>query len=187
MIETKPLGEVVRLRKGKKAPRVFDNPSNGALPYLQIDEVRGAVARRFAQDPKGVEVANDDLCIVWDGANAGTIGYGVSGFIGSTVARMRLVDPSDWETPFIGRLLQGNFRELNDQAHARGATIPHVDKMKLEQICLPKLAPEEQRQIVAILDKADGIRRKKQQIHTLVQGLLKSALRSHSGPSKPRI
>ena len=175
MIETKPLGEVVRLRKGKKAPRVFDNPSNGALPYLQIDEVRGAVARRFAQDPKGVEVANDDLCIVWDGANAGTIGYGVSGFIGSTVARMRLVDPSDWETPFIGRLLQGNFRELNDQAHARGATIPHVDKMKLEQICLPKLAPEEQRQIVAILDKADGIRRKKQQIHTLVQGLLKSA------------
>lgn len=185
MIETKPLGEVVRLRKGKKAPRVFDNPSNGALPYLQIDEVRGAVAKRFAQDPNGVEVAKDDLCIVWDGANAGIIGYGVSGFIGSTVARMRLVDPPDWETPFIGRLLQGKFRELNDQAHARGATIPHVDKMKLEQICLPKLAPDEQRQIVAILDKADGIRRKREESIILTDSLLKSAfLQMFGDPAK---
>ncbi|HID36647.1 MAG TPA: restriction endonuclease subunit S [Ghiorsea sp.] len=147
---------------------------NGAHPYLQIDEVRGVLPTKFAEDPKGVEVTPDDLCIVWDGANAGTVGYGVTGLIGSTVARMRLIEPSKWETRFLGRLLEGKFRELNDQAQARGATIPHVDKNKLEEIRLPKLDPEDQRRIAAILDKADDIRRKREQALALADDFLRS-------------
>ena len=174
MREPIPLGQVVRIRKGKKAPKVFEQPTNGALPYLQIDQVRGIAPIKFAEDSKGVEVTPEDLCIVWDGANAGVIGYGISGLIGSTVARMRLLSPSEWETRFIGRLLESKFQELNDQAHARGATIPHVDKSKLEQISLPKLTPEEQHRIAGILDKADAIRHKRERIVTLANDFLQS-------------
>ena len=175
MISTVPLGEVVRIRKGKKAPAVFDERINGARPYLQIDEVRGITPTKYADDPRGVEVDQNDLCIVWDGANAGTVGYGVSGLIGSTVARMRFVDPSQWEARFLGRLLQAKFRELNDQAQGRGATIPHVDKSKLEEIEIPRLLREEQLRIAAILDKADAIRRKRENTWALADDLLKSA------------
>lgn len=175
MISTVPLGEVIRIKKGKKAPVVFDERINGARPYLQIDEVRGVTPTKYADDPRGVEVGENDLCIVWDGANAGTVGYGVSGLIGSTVARMRIVDPSQWEARFLGRLLQAKFRELNDQAQARGATIPHVDKSKLEEISIPRLLREEQLRIAAILDKADAIRRKRENARNLADELLKSA------------
>lgn len=113
MSGTVQLGEAVKLRKGKKAVETHERKVNGSKPYIQIDEVRGATPEKFASDPKGVEVSVNDLCIVWDGANAGTVGYGVEGLIGSTVARMRFLQPDKWDTRFIGRLLQSRFQELN--------------------------------------------------------------------------
>lgn len=173
MIDAVPLGEVVRLRKGKKAAVVHDSNINGARPYIQIDEVRGAPPAKFALDPQGVEIDPNDLCIVWDGANAGTVGYGIDGIIGSTVTRMRVLKPEEWDTRFIGRLLQSKFRELNEQAQGRGATIPHVNKAKLDEIPLPRISPKKQQRIADILDKADGIRRKRTRMLVLANELLR--------------
>lgn len=156
------LGDIIQLRKGKKALEVYDQRVNGAMPYIQIDEVRGVAPQKYAHDAKGVIVTPVDLCIVWDGANAGTVGYGVDGLIGSTVARMRLKAPDEWDTEFVGRLLQSKFRQINDEAQARGATIPHVDKSKLEAIVIPRIDRFEQRRIATILATADGIRRRRQ-------------------------
>ena len=183
-----PLGSIVQIRKGKRAPRVFEQRTNEAHPYLQIDEVRGVRPTRFAEDPKGVQVTPDDLCIVWDGANAGTVGYGVSGLIGSTVARMRLSYPSAWETRYLGRLLQSKFRELNDQAKARGATIPHINKQMLELILLPELDLGEQRRIARILDKTDALRRKLLECLLLADAFLNSTFLEFFGDpvSNPR-
>ena len=175
MIDTKPLGEVVKLRKGKKAAEVHEQRINGSKPYIQIDEVRGTAPETFASDPTGVEVNANDLCIVWDGANAGTVGYGIGGLIGSTVARMRVIRPDEWDTRFIGRLLQSKFQELNEQAQSRGATIPHVNRAKLEEISLPRIAKKEQQRIASILDKADSIRRKREETITAVDTLLRAA------------
>lgn len=175
MISTQRLGEVLIIRKGKKAAKVFDRQIDGALPYIQIDEVRGMHPSLYALDPNAVAVTEDDLCIVWDGANAGTVGYGVTGAIGSTVARLRLREPDRWDARFLGRLLEGKFRELNDQAQARGATIPHVDKGKLEAIEFPQIDRAEQSRIAAILDKADTIRRKRERLEALANVFVKSA------------
>jgi type I restriction enzyme S subunit len=174
MTRSVQLGEVITLRKGKKAAQVYDARVNGALPYIQIDEVRGSTPQQFACDPKGVEVELGDLCIVWDGANAGTVGYGIRGLIGSTVSRLRLVDRNRWDTRFIGHLLQSKFIELNGHAQGRGATIPHVDKSRLEAIELPAIDKHEQERIAAILDKADGIRRGCTQGLTLANNLLRA-------------
>lgn len=169
------LGEIIQLRKGKKAAEVHERRINGTKPYIQIDEVRGVAPQKYASDAKGVIVEATDLCIVWDGANAGTVGFGVEGLIGSTVARMRIKHPDEWDTEFIGRLLQSRFRELNDQAQARGATIPHVDKSKLETITLPQIRKSDQNRIALILDKADGIRRKREQARNMSSDLMRSA------------
>jgi type I restriction enzyme S subunit len=186
MTRSVQLGEVVTLRKGKKAAQVYDARVNGALPYIQIDEVRGSAPKQFACDPRGVEVEPSDLCIVWDGANAGTVGYGIRGLIGSTVSRLRLVDRNRWDTRFIGRLLQSKFVELNGDAQGRGATIPHVDKSRLEAIELPAIDKHEQERIAAILDKADGIRRKREQAHAMSEELLKSTFLEMFGwPNHP--
>lgn len=179
------LGDIIQLRKGKKAVVVHDRRINGAKPYIQIDEVRGIVPQKYASDAKGVVIEATDLCIVWDGANAGTVGYGVEGLIGSTVARMRLKEPNEWDTKFIGRMLQGKFRELNDQAQARGATIPHVDKSKLEAITLPRIGIAEQQRIAVILDKADGIRRKRDLLNSSINEMLRATfLETFGDPRK---
>ncbi|HTN60025.1 MAG TPA: restriction endonuclease subunit S [Devosia sp.] len=175
MTNTKKLGEVFEIRKGKKAAAVADTQIAGSFPYIQIDEVRGVKPTKFAVDPKPVLASEDDICIVWDGANAGTIGYGVSGAVGSTVARMRLKSREDWEPRFLGRLLEGKFPQLNQEAQGRGATIPHVDKARLEAIEFPRIPPAEQRRIAAILDKADAIRRKREHSLALADDFLKSA------------
>ncbi|MHC3941864.1 restriction endonuclease subunit S [Paenochrobactrum sp. BZR 201-1] len=185
MTTTEQLGQVFKISKGKKAAKVIDEPNAGTLPYIQIDEVRGTRPSKYVIDSKAVEVTEDDLCIVWDGANAGTVGYGVKGAIGSTVARMRLKQPEKWAPRFLGRLLGSKFQELNDQAQARGATIPHVDKAKLEEILFPKIHRDEQRRIAAILDKADAIRRKRQQALDFADGFLKSAYVHLVGPCNP--
>lgn len=174
MTATMKLGEVFDIRKGKKAEAVADSQIAGSFPYIQIDEVRGIKPRKFAVDPKPVLATEDDLCIVWDGANAGTIGYGIDGAVGSTVARMRLKNRNDWEPRFLGRLLDAKFPQLNQEAQGRGATIPHVDKAKLEAIEFPRIPRSEQRRIATILDKADATRRKHQQAVVLTDDFLKS-------------
>ena len=180
------LGDIIQLRKGKKATEVHDQRVNGAKPYIQIDEVRGATPQKYASDAKGVAVTSADLCIVWDGANAGTVGYGVDGMIGSTVARMRIKSPEEWDTEFVGRLLQSRFRQLNDEAQARGATIPHVDKSKLEEIELPRIDRSEQQRIASILARADGIRRKRQKLLKANGDFVRSAYLHIVGHLNPR-
>ena len=175
MTNSVQLGDIIQLRKGKKASEVHDRYVNDAKPYIQIDEVRGSPPQKYAVDPKGVAVAPEDICIVWDGANAGTVGYGVQGLIGSTVARMRLKAPQDWNTEFIGRLLQSRFLRLNDEAKARGSTIPHVDKFKLEAITIPRIDISEQQRVAKILKKADDIRRRRNQLIHLTNAFVKSA------------
>ncbi|OAV49270.1 hypothetical protein A6U98_13585 [Rhizobium sp. WYCCWR10014] len=174
MTKTKKLGEVFDIRKGKKAAATSDTFIPGSHPYIQIDEVRGMAPTKFAIDPKPVVVTGDDLCIIWDGANAGTVGYGVAGAIGSTVSRLRLKEPDRWNPRFLGRMLDSLFPKLNQEAQSRGATIPHVDKAKLEDINFPLIDPIEQRRIAAILDKADAIRRKREQTLALADDFLAS-------------
>lgn len=185
MTTTKTLGEVLEIRKGKKAAAVSDSQVSGSFPYIQIDEVRGVKPTKFAIDPKPVLATENDLCIVWDGANAGTVGYGVSGAVGSTVARMRLRNPREWDARFLGRLLEGKFSQLNQEAQGRGATIPHVDKARLEAIEFPKIPTSEQRRIAVILDKADAIRRKREQALTLADDFLRSAYLNLVGLKHP--
>jgi type I restriction enzyme, S subunit len=162
------LEEIIKVSKGKK-----HNISNVATKtrYIQIDDLRNDLNIKYTADLKGNEVDVRDVIIAWDGANAGTIGFGLKGFIGSTLAKLALVNNSV-DTIYLGRYLQSKFSEI--QANCTGATIPHVSKAHLLSLELLFLPLAEQKRIAVILDKADAICRKRQQAIELADEFLRA-------------
>lgn len=170
-MKKRKIGEIVTITKGRKAQIVVDEKLKDAVRYIQIEDLRTDNKLQYTTDTNGVFVSEDDLCIAWDGANAGTVGYGLSGLIGSTIARLHIADTC-MQTQYVGRFLQSKFNILNGKT--TGTTIPHVERRRLEELELPCVPLAEQRRIAAILDKADAIRRKRQQSLELAGSLLKS-------------
>ncbi len=108
--------------------------------------------------------------IAWDGANAGTSSFGLSGVIGSTLAVLR-PRSADTSTPYLGHFLRA--REGYLRSRCKGATVPHIDGKSLENLEVPLPPLPEQRRIAEILDKADALRVKRRaalaQLDTLTQ------------------
>ncbi len=165
------IGDLAKIHKGNKAENVFEENRPNAVPYLQIEDLRPNAKKKYTDDSSGFIANVKDVLIAWDGANAGTVSFGLHGFIGSTLAALRLKN-GDCETEFIGRFLQSKFTLLRERC--TGATIPHIDRNVLEslEILLP-LNPEQKR-IAAILDKADRLRRQRRFAQTLSDSFLQS-------------
>lgn len=167
----KSLGAVVSISKGKKHV-VTDTPSANAKRLIGIDDLRNDDLIRYTDDTVGTEAFAEDILIAWDGANAGTIGFGKAGFIGSTIARLRAKEKGKFYTPFLGAFLQSKFAYLRKTA--TGATIPHINRKALEGIVLPELGLNDQKRIAQLLGKVEGlIARRKQHLQQL-DDLLKS-------------
>lgn len=170
-MKKKKIGDIVAIAKGRKAQKVFEEKLPNAVRYIQIEDLRTDNKIQYTADTNGIFVSGSDLCIAWDGANAGTVGYGLSGMIGSTIARLCIND-SEIYTPYIGHFLQSKFNILNGRT--TGTTIPHVERRRLEELEFPYRPLSEQRRIADILDKVDAIRRKRQQSLKLTDDLVKS-------------
>ena len=152
----KSLGDLVKILKGRKASEVFDEHQPGAERYLQINDLRPGATPKYARDDKGVLATEDNILIAWDGANAGTVGFGLRGYAGSTIAILR-PDPEEVYAPFLGYFLHSKFKYL--QETCTGATIPHISRRALEELQLTLPPLPEQKRIAAILAKADRLRR----------------------------
>lgn len=170
----KILEELVTVSKGKKAQAVFTNNIPASVRYIQIEDLRTDTKLQYTTDKNGTFVSEDDVCIAWDGANAGTIGYGLNGLIGSTIARLRFKEfyKDKIHTPYIGRFLQSKFSFLNGKT--TGTTIPHIEKSRLDNLLISIPSLEEQRRIAAILDKAEAIHHKRQKALKMADDFLKS-------------
>src|SRR5258706_2702326 len=151
------LGNIVKISKGKKhvpAPKGMHQN----FRYIQIEDLRNNDNLKYTNE-KGVEVHENDLIIAWDGANAGTIGFGLRGMIGSTLARLRINEDKEYNTDFIGYFLKGQFDYL--RANATGATIPHIDRDSLESLKIPSIDFSEQYVIAKILSKSEDLIRQR--------------------------
>lgn len=165
------LRESVNIYKGHKAPEVFDEPETNTRRYLQIEDLRPEATIKYARDPEGTVANRDDVIIAWDGANAGTVSFGLEGFIGSTLAILR-PDPQEYFAPFLGYFLQSKVNFI--RGSTTGATIPHVSRTALENLRLePPPLPEQQR-IAMVLDRADRLRRTRHYAQQLSDSLLEA-------------
>lgn len=169
--QVKSLGEVVKISKGKKLNSLVDNKTPSSKRFIQIDDLRNNEQLKYTEDNSGVLVNEKDVLIAWDGANAGTVGFGVEGFIGSTIARLELLDEKI-STYYLGWLLRTKSKYLRD--NCTGATIPHINKSVLESLKIPLPSLPIQKQIAEILEKADKAKQKRKEAYKLTDEFLQS-------------
>lgn len=170
-IKTRKLGSVISVSKGRKH-FVAEAPSSSSKRLLGIDDLRNDNLLRYTDDPSGTAVLPEDVLIAWDGANAGTIGFGKLGFIGSTIARLRVDEKEKIFTPFLGTFLKSKFNYLRQTS--TGATIPHINRKALDDIELPDVDFNDQVRIAHLLGKVEGLIAQRKQHLQQLDDLLKS-------------
>ncbi|HGJ9421023.1 TPA: restriction endonuclease subunit S [Streptococcus pneumoniae] len=145
------LGEVLSLKKGKKAT-VLAEQTTLSQRYIQIDDLRNNNNLKFTESLNMTEALPDDILIAWDGANAGTVGYGLSGAVGSTITVLKKNERYKEKiiSDYLGVFLESKSQYLRD--HSTGATIPHLNKNILLDLQLELLGIEEQENIICILN-----------------------------------
>lgn len=167
------LKELFIIKKGNKVEQVEEfDASENLLRYIQIDDLRNDKNKKYCYYNKKYIIAKEeDLIIAWDGANAGTIGYGLNGAIGSTLALLKL-NNSEFNTKYCGMFLKSKFKYLRD--NCTGATIPHISRSSLENLKIPKLTLDNQNKIVEVLDKAQELIDKRKEQIVALDELVKS-------------
>lgn len=165
------LKNIVEVKKGKK-PSFVETPDENSIRVLQIDDLRNDTNPKFTNDKTGVLAKEDDVLIAWDGANAGTIGYGKLGYIGSTIALLRKKQPDLYSTTFIGIFLQSQYQYLRSKT--TGATIPHISKKALDELEVPVIGVSDQLHIANLLSKAETLIAQRKESIRLLDEFLKS-------------
>lgn len=166
------LENIVSIAKGKK-PTFSESPGENSVRVLQIDDLRNDNNIKYTDDKTGVFAKKEDVLLAWDGANAGTIGFGKTGYIGSTIAVLRKNNPKDFDTVFIGKFLQSQSEFLRGKS--TGATIPHIDRKSLESLRIPRLSISDQLHIANLLGKAENLITQRKQSIALLDEYLKSS------------
>lgn len=145
--------DIFKIRKGKKYTE-SDAPTS--VRYIQIEDLRSDHNLKYClEEDNQVLCSPEDILIAWDGANAGTIGYGLSGAIGSTIAKLTSVN-ENISIPYVGKYLKSKSDYL--RTRCTGATIPHISRFELDNIEIPLPSLSTQKKIATILDKADALR-----------------------------
>lgn len=159
--------EIFEIKKGKKVEPVDESFPN-KVRYIQIEDLRDDRSVKYCfHDDNYVYANSESIIVAWDGANAGTVSYGLEGAIGSTLAVLE-AKTKDIYIPFVGKFLQSKFQYLRDTC--TGATIPHISRKALENLLIPMPSFEEQVFISKILDKAQSlVETRKAQIEALDQ------------------
>ena len=165
------LSSFIEIKKGKKH-KPCEHPTNLARRFLQIDDLRNDRNIKYTLDEKGDYATKNDVIIAWDGANAGTIGFGKEGLIGSTLAKLTF-NTNKVNAEYLGLFLQSKHRELRE--NCTGATIPHISRAFLVSLKIPLPPLETQKQIAAVLEKADQLRKDckllEQELNSLAQSV----------------
>ena len=164
------IGNLITIFKGKKVESFSQIQNEKSLRFIQIDDLRNDESLKYTSS-KGILVKPEDIIIAWDGANAGTIGYGLSGIIGSTLAKLEL-QTGDVLPEYLGLFLKSQSKYLRERT--TGATIPHIGKQALINIEIQIPSLTEQKRIVKLLNQADALRQKRKEAIRLLDEYLKS-------------
>lgn len=150
------LGDIISIKKGKKLLEV-DEPTENSIRYIQIEDLRDDNNLKYTEDDKAVLANSDDILIAWDGANAGTIGFRISGAIGSTIAKLSIKKSfrEKFTYEFLGYFLKSKNNYL--VATSTGATIPHISRNALTKIKVPIIALEEQEKLIDIFENLETL------------------------------
>ena len=141
------------------------------LKRIPVDFYRGM--RRGRIEP-------NDILIVKDGATTGKVSFVNGDFpfedaaINEHVFRL-VVDTEKADPHFVFRYLQSPQGQMEIMSDFRGATVGGIGKSFVDKVSLPRIDRQEQCRIAAILDRADGIRRKRDRMTEQVDEMLRAS------------
>ena len=143
-----PLGDVCKTLKGKKPKNSGKISKDRTIPYINIKAFETGIPAEYAEPGNYPECSKNDVLIVWDGARSGLTGRGVAGYIGSTLSKIwsDIIDSG-----YLYYFLQSQYNFIN--TNTKGVGIPHVDPNILYSIDFPVAPENEQKRIVAEIEK----------------------------------
>lgn len=145
----KPLGYYFYKEKGKNVAISVE----GKKPIIDMDYAINNRAINFSNDLSGVFALDNEIIILWDGASAGKVLYGIKGIVGSTFCVLRQVNKIN--SKYVYFYLDYAY-EKNKKTR-EGSGIPHMPKdfLKKQAICSPENILE-QNKIANILTQSDN-------------------------------
>ncbi len=172
-----PFGSVCSLQNG----RAFkpEEWSASGTPIVRIqnlnDETKPFNYCDFEVE-KRFHVVSGDLLFSWSGTPGTSFGAFFwnrgKGFLNQHIFRVD-IDERHIEKNYLRYAINSKLDLIIDQAHG-GVGLKHITKGKLEAVEIPLPPLPEQKRIAAILDKADAIRRKRQQAIQLADDFLRA-------------
>jgi type I restriction enzyme S subunit len=182
-----PLGEIANVVRGvtfSKAEAV-DKPAEGMLPVLRAGNIQDSLVLDDDLVYVPREKVNDkqilrqgDIVICTSSGSSEVVGKTAfarknwEGSFGAFCAGIR-ANPNKCDPSFLFYYLRSPaFRSWTQKS--AGANIKNIRKSELDLFEVPLPSHADQRRIAAILDKADGIRRKREQALQMADQLLRS-------------
>lgn len=168
----KRLGDFAEAIMGQAPPGECCNKSGLGTPFVKAGEFgkERPIIREWTTKPLKLAKFEDVLlCVV--GATCGKINKGADCAIGRSVAAIR-ADQSRLNSSYLYHFLSSWTDRL--RAMSQGAAQTVISKEMIEGLKIPIIPLEEQKRIATILDKADAIRRKRQQTIKLANEFLRS-------------
>ena len=164
------LKDIVQIEKGRKYNLLEEN-QEGAIRVFQANDFRNENKPLYTLDSDGVLAQEDDIMLVWDGS-VGQMGFGRSGYVGSTMVKLKVKNKKQFSPFFIYRFLQTKSEYLKRKA--TGATIMHINRKSLEQLEIPDLEIDDQLHIANLLNKAENLIVQRKESIRLLDEFLKS-------------
>lgn len=141
---------IINYEKGKNPKELAFEEEEGMLPYLSMDYLRANFDFTQYSYPSDNSVIckENDIVLLWDGANAGEFLKAKNGLLCSTCA---LISPKNVDKQYFWFLSKSLQDYLKDMTNGMG--VPHVDSEELKNLDVIIPPVSEQKAIVDYLDK----------------------------------
>lgn len=128
--EYRKMGDFITFIKGKKTKRVYEEQTNGLVKLLLLDNISSG-DYKFVEFEERVCILENDIVMVMDGASSGKVFIDLSGFLGSTLATVR-INNNSLGCYQLFYFFVDKFKNISD--NNTGAAIPHANKEYINQL-----------------------------------------------------
>ena len=161
------LENIIKFIKGKKPRNITNIKKENYGKYLTIACLNNQELN-YADADKMI-IANHDLLMVMDGASSGDIYYSDYGVVGSTLARINIIDER-FNKGYIYFCLK-KYNKLIKSKNT-GSAIPHTDKVFVSSLEIAKIGIEKQQHFIKLLSKIQENKKENNNLEQLRDALL---------------
>ena len=132
------LKNIIKFIKGKKPLDISEKYKEKYLPYLTIANLNNQESLYASCEQ--VLIAENNLLMVMDGASSGDVYYSDNGIVGSTLAKIEILNNKYNQATvyFILKYYSNYIKSKNT-----GSAIPHTDKEIVYKLLVPNIEKQE--------------------------------------------